>query len=368
MKRLLCLLWIVLPSVVWSQSVPPSWAIDAYRERNYPVREWYTGFVRDRLRAGADVNGALRSLEREALNQLAESIIVTVEGVTRVENTSRQRQTGAYNAETITTDYRQVVRTATTATTVNTEVKSYYDPSEGTLLAFAAVQRSELAAYYRRQITFDLTKVEAAINLSGELAAAGRKINARSTVAEAKQMLADVGSYRSMLVVVDPDANDFDLQTDRTNSLIHTVERLLIELANSTVVFIDCQYEYKGYRDDAFGSDPGIFCDIVMEALNENDCRVTENIGEADYELILVTSTTQRSDGRGQYGIISYYANVKGTLYDLKDNKRIADFSVVNDPDAYAAGRSAEDAATKAFKLPSLKEKVIDLIISKLKY
>jgi hypothetical protein len=43
------------------------------------------------------------------------------------------------------------------------------------------------------------------------------------------------------------------------------------------------------------------------------------------------------------------------------------DFSILNDPEAYSAGRSAEDAATKAFKLPELKEKVLGKILPKIK-
>jgi hypothetical protein len=84
---------------------------------------------------------------------------------------------------------------------------------------------------------------------------------------------------------------------------------------------MDCRHEYKGYKNDAFSSDPDIFCDIIIQALSENDCSVTDNKEEADYELTLITSTTQRSDGKGQYGIISYYANVKGSLYNRMTRK-----------------------------------------------
>ncbi|HPW65458.1 MAG TPA: hypothetical protein PLY32_00460 [Salinivirgaceae bacterium] len=60
---------------------------------------------------------------------------------------------------------------------------------------------------------------------------------------------------------------------------------------------------------------------------------------------------------------MSYYANVKGTLYNKITNKKTVDFTFFNDPDAYAAGRTPADAATKAFRLPALKDKILEKII-----
>ena len=367
MKCRLLLLWAFLPVMVWAQTTPPSWAQDLYRERNYPTSEWYTGFVRDRLKTGADAGNALKALEKDAQNQLAETIIVTIDGSTSVDNTSYQYQSGGKNSEVITTHYQQAVKTATTATTVKTEVKSYHDQATGTLYAFAAVRRADLAAFYTKQIDVDLNKIETAIEVSEQLVAAGKKMSAHRKIEEAQKILAGVTFYRDLLIAVNAGATESDLQTKRFNNLQRTVAQLLIKLEQNTFVFVNCSYEYKGYKDDAFSSNPGIFCDIITQALSENSCVVADNKEEADYELTLITSTTQRSDGSGQYGIISYYANVKGSLYNRLTQKKTVDFSILNDPDAYAAGRSAEDAATKAFKLPELKKKVLDKILPKIK-
>jgi hypothetical protein len=132
-------------------------------------------------------------------------------------------------------------------------------------------------------------------------------------------------------------------------------------------VYADCRYEFNGYKDDAFSSDPEIICDIIKQALNENECSVVNDEIEADYTLTLIAYTKQRSDGSGDNGIISYYANVKGTLYNHKTKKKIVDFSILNDPDIYAVGKSPEIAATRAFKLPILKQKILDKILPKIK-
>jgi hypothetical protein len=135
----------------------------------------------------------------------------------------------------------------------------------------------------------------------------------------------------------------------------------------STFVYVDCQFEQKGGIHDVFAGDPGILCDIVKSAISENDCNVTDNRDEADYELTLIASTTQRSGGSGQFSLISYYANVRGNLYNRLTGKKTLDFAFLNDPEAYATGATPEAAATKAFKLPKLKEKLMDKILTKIK-
>jgi hypothetical protein len=360
------MLFAVLPLFAWGQTAP-AWTQDAYREASYPAAEWYTGFVRDHLKASANAGVALKALERDAQNQLAESIIVNIEGATQVENASTRIQNGKQSAEQITTDYRQAVRTATAATTVKSEVKSWHDPASGALYAFAAVRRSDLSAYYQKQINNDLNKVDVALGTAEQLVAAGKKMSAFRQCSTAKTTLDGITYYQDLLTAVDAASDENALQQERFAELQRTLNQKLITLEQSTFVYIDCKYEYKSYKDDAFSEDPGILCDIITQALSENDCSVVEDPAEADYELTLTAYTTQRSDGKGQYGIISYYANVKGSLYNRLTKKKTVDFAILNDPDAYAAGKSAQDAATKAFKLPALKEKVLEKVLPRIK-
>jgi hypothetical protein len=367
MKKLLGIILLAVISLsAWGQAAP-AWTEEGYRELHYPVSEWYTGFVRDRLGATARVGDALKALEREAQSQLAEGILVRIEGVSRVENRSIRVQSEGRAAERTTTDYRQAVRTATSATTVKSEVKSWHDPASNALYAFAAVRRSDLAAYYKRQVDNDLNKVNAALNTAGQLAAAGKKMSAFRQCTAAKTILDGVVYYQDLLTAVDADTGDEALQTGRSNDLQGVLNQRLIFLEQSTFVYVDCQFEYKGYKDDAFSADPGILCDIVAQALSENGCSRVDDPEEADFELTLIASTAQRSDGKGPYGILSYYANVRGSLYNRLTGKTMAEFAILNDPDAYAAGRSPEDAAGKAFRLPALKAKVLEKILPKIK-
>ncbi|MDR2383838.1 MAG: hypothetical protein LBD76_08175 [Prevotellaceae bacterium] len=372
---LITLLLAGLPLAIYGQATTPLWTQDDYRNLNYPAEEWYTGFVRDKLNDEDDTGKALKALERDAQNQLAESIIVKIEGSTKVEHTSQSFRNGNSREELITSDYQQAVNTATTATTVKSEVKSYCDPSSGMLYAFAAVRRADLVAFYQQQINLDLNKVETALGIVEQLVAAGKKINAARACNEAKKFFENITLYQDLLAAVNADAGENALQIERNKELQQSVNQLLINLEQSTFVYVDCQYEYKGYKDDAFSSDPEIICDIVKQALHENECSVVdadtdaeiETETEADYTLRLTAYTTQRSDGTGTYGLISYYANVKGSLYNNRTKKKIVDFLILNDPDVYATGKTPEIAATKAFKLPALKEKILEKILPKIK-
>jgi len=369
-KNMRLILWLLLaglPVVAQAQSVPPSWTQDAYRERGYPAGEWYTGYASDRLEAGANAAAALKALERDAQAKLAESIIVKIQEHMILETRSSQRQSGGKSSEIITTEYKQAIGTATKATTVKTELRSYHDTYTGEIYAFAAVRRADLAAFYRKQIDVDLNKVETAVERAEQLEAASKKMSALRKVEEAEQIIDGVSFYCDLLVAVDAGADEVGLQTARVKGLLLLLDQMRVRLEQSTFVYMDCRYEFKNHKDDAFSKDPGIFCGIIKQALSENGCSIVDGRDEADYELSLTTSTTQRSDGKGDRAILSYYANVSGSLYNRAIDRTTVNFTILNDPAAYSAGRNPQDAATKAFKLPALKDMVLEKILPKIK-
>jgi hypothetical protein len=153
------------------------------------------------------------------------------------------------------------------------------------------------------------------------------------------------------------------MQLRRADELDRTFDKILTGFNPDIIVYVDCRLEKKGDGHDVFRNDPGILFDLIVRALNEHQCVIADDVGKADFELILITSTTQRSDGSDPYGIISYYANAKGSLYDRTEKRQLVDFNILNDPDVYAAGRTPEDAAIKAFKLPALRDRIIEKIL-----
>jgi len=362
-KYIISVITLFLLPVVHAQN-PPDWTQSANRERSYPSSEWYTGFAFDQLKPGANASAALEVLKKNAQNEMAGKIISNVKSTT--DMTTHRTVVGG--VEEIKKDYQQSLQIATSATTVKTEVKTFHNTTTGELFAFAAVRQADLAAYYRRQINLDLSKAETAVAVSEQLAESGKKMSARRKVEEARKNLVDVYSCADLLAAVSTGRDDSDMQISRAGELMRTVERLLINLERSTFVYMDCRYEKRSAKDDAFSDDPGILCDIIAQMLNENECSLTDSRDEADYILTLITSTTQRSDGKtGINPILSYYANARGNLYNRATQRQVVTFTIFNDADCYEAGRDAQDAATKAFKLPDLKNKVMDKILPVIK-
>jgi len=348
-----------LSSAIWGQSSVPQWIDSRSRSLMFPKETYYTGDMVGNRRSNETEAQAIVRVRQGAVGDLTSGIRAHVHS----QATQNTRQDNSYN---VSGEFASSTEISSQADVTNVKVEHYVN-REGVIHAFAYVKRVDLIVYYTKQISVDLGKVETALGVAEQLVSAAKKMSARRKIEEAKQILNGVSFYRDLLVAVDALADESELQAKRSGSLQRTVEQRLIDLEQSTFVYMNCSHEYKGYKDDAFSSDPNILCDIVAQALSENECSVTDNKNEADYELTLVTSTTQRSDGTGQYGIISYYANVRGTLYNRATRKTTANFSILNDPSSYSTGRSPEDAATKAFKRQELTDKVLEKILPKVK-
>jgi hypothetical protein len=349
--------------VSFGQDLPPRWLHSTDREKNYLVDKFFSGFAEGNLRQKETVEQAKKRLSTESKGLLAENIRVTVKSATK----SQDRSTRINDSEQFEASFNSIVNTEANAEIAGVRTETYYDKNNDAVYAFSYVNKTDLHDYYKKQINLDLNKVETAVDVSKQLVTAGKKMSAFHKCEEVKTLFNGIAVYQDLLVAVNAQVDDEALQTTRSKELIQTIEQRLIDLEQSTFVYVDCQYEFKGDQNDAFSSDPGIICDIVKQALSENDCSVVDDDVEADYTLTLIASTTQRSDKKGQVGIISYYANVKGTLYNRMTKKKTVDFAILNAPDAYAAGKSYEDAATKAFKLPALKEKVLEKVLPKIK-
>ena len=363
MKQIAVITLLVSTSLSIFGQGKPEWLDENYRRTKFPASEYYTGFALNDAIAEKPLQEAERQIKADAQTDLTQKIRVQITVTTQV-GTAATNMDGQYS-ETESIDIRHIAESSAELIGLNTE--SYYDPVARTVYAFSFVKREDLANYYKTMIQQELNRAETAFALSEQLAESGKKQSAIDKAEEAKNMLGSINSYRNHLVTIDSRAGENALQNEREKNLLSKVEQLLIQLNRITLVFVDCRHENRGGKDDAFQSDPGIFCGIIEQALSENNCSATANREEAEYELTLVTSTTQRSDGTGQIPIISYYANVKGSLYNRNTSSKTADFTLLNDPAAYATGRTPEDAATKAFKLPALKDKVMGMILPKIK-
>ena len=346
-----------------AQGTAPLWIDGDVRNVQYPQEIYYSGFAEISVAQNETQEAAMVRARQRAMGELSDRVRVMVNSQKTQTDISLQ---GSDMDEQFRSKFTAVVQTGSTAELTGSKMESWYNSQTRTAYAFAYVSREQLATYYRAQLNVDLNKAETAIAVAEEQVRAGKKMSARRKVDEARKVFADVNFYRDLLVAVNPQADETSLQTQRGSDLQRTAERLYMKLEQSTFVYMECSHEFRGERDDAFSSDPGILCDIIAQALSENECSITENREEADFELTLITSTSMRSSG-GNNALLSYYANVRGTLYNHATNRRTAEFNIFNDADAYSAARNPHEAATRAFRKPELKEKVMNSILPRIK-
>ncbi len=346
-----------------SQTNIPIWIDSNFRNMQYPKEDYYSGFAEITVKQGEEQEKTINRAKQVAVGELSEQIRMIVNS----NKTSIDMSIGGSDIEErIRSTFSSIVNTSSQTDIIGCKVDTYYDIKNKIAYAFTYANKPELADFYKKQINMDLDKVEISISISEQLVMAGKKLSAYHKIKEAKQILLGIDIYRNLLVAVNSESDEIGLQIERGRKLSHLTEQLLINLEQSTFIYVNCYHEYKDYEKDNFNNTSHILYGIIAQALSENECNVTDNKEEADYELNLITSTTLRSDGKEKYGILSYYANVKGTLYNRLTKKKTVEFTIFNDPDTYATGRSHEDAATKAFRLPKLKDKMLEKILPKI--
>ena len=359
------MLLFLFPWTIMAQGNSPAWLDNDVRNMQYPQEKYYSGFAEISVQQNETSENALNRAKQRAIGELSERVRTKVNSIKKQTDLSIQ---GSDMEEQFLSRFSTDIQTESQTNVTNSKINSWYDSKTQTAYAFAYVSKADLTNYYRKQIDLDLSKQEAVVSIAEELVSAGKKMSAERKIKDALPIFDNIAYNRDLLTATDAEADDSTLQTQRGRELQQTIEKLRINLEQSTFVYMNCSYESKGHKDDAFNKDPEILCGKIAQALSENNCSITDNKDEADYELTLVTSTSQRSSGQGgEFAILSYYANVKGTLYNRLTQKQTATFSILNDPNAYAAGRDPQDAATKAFKLPALTNKVLDIILPKIK-
>ena len=130
------ILILFLAVSIFAQGLVPEWVDESWRLSHYPKSEWYIGFATDRIMKGQPDSKAYQAVEKNAQSKLSESIVVTVQGSSAVQISSRQTQKG----ETINTNYDQNIRTASNAILAKMDVKSHFDKESGYIYGFAAVR------------------------------------------------------------------------------------------------------------------------------------------------------------------------------------------------------------------------------------
>lgn len=345
----------------FAQNVP-IWINAEHRNSNWPTEYWYVGYAQDRILPGENVSKKLEALKLEAMNQLSESIILTVVGQSVSQNLSSQRSVNGQVQETISSEYRQNLRSASKATIANQVIETWHDTSNGQIYAFISVKKMDLESFYVTQINLALDKASSLHEIAAQYDQAGRKTTAKEKMVDALDILSEIEYFFTLLSAVNA-SSPILAKHQFANNLRKQLDVALSALDKGPSIFLSCEYKLSHTSDDAFLSDPHILEGIIKQSLSESKFRITDDAMTADYLLTLTTYTSQRSNGSNGFGLLSFYANVDGKLIQNRTQKELATFSFFRDPNCYSTGSTPELAATKAFKTPALKEMIMEKIL-----
>ncbi len=348
-RGLMAVALLLMPFHVMAQSDAPVWISGEYRLSNYPSEGWYTGFAIDNKADSESLIAALSRVEQSAKNQLSEQIFLYIESNSQMITDNSRYVDNQKDLERVKIDYREEVRTSTTASLVGVDVKTHYDSKTQQVYAFAYVERSQLINYYKNQERAIYLQVEKEISVIEELINAAQKITAYERSLEAISILKKAEYYRNFLSIVQEEEAAYSETYDRQAKYL---EQQLVALKQGIHVYVSCAWtsdEYPQYEHLA---------DLVREnvetLLIAHNCSIIEDPQEADYVVELYASTTQRSDGTNGFSMVSYYADIVGKMKNMRTGKQVANISLMRDSRLYAAGVNENQAITKAFKSKSL--------------
>jgi hypothetical protein len=325
----------------------PQWMEASWR-KHFPANIYYTGKA-DIAVAQDKSNEVASQLKDQAIADLTKQIHmkVTSESKSRARASSRN----GYYTEDEDFSYTSQIESKAEVSGVITE--THYDRKTGRLYAFAYVKQNDLTNFYRKQIMMDLEEAEKAIEISKRLFAKDEIMASFAEVRKAKNYLIAVYSYRRFLNAAGVAGNQ--IQAERLRDLQKEISKLFAIISEDMAIFLDCS---KG---------TSILCSSIEKALSDEKYNFIKKREDANYELVVLTTTLTSTNG-SQHGVYSCYANVKVELHDRINGTKTVLVSIYKDREiAYAIGRSNSDAAANAFNLPSLRETVIEKILSNLR-
>jgi tryptophan 2,3-dioxygenase len=342
----------------------PCWRSEFCRLESYSEDEWYLGFAEDTLAGGTNTAEIRNALEQKARSKMVESIRMAVSSRTETETKSELKSGNGFSNETINKIFEGTIKITSNAEVINAFTDSYHDSNGKKAYAFAAVRKSDLAAYYAQMIELNLSEAMHSIALSKQLIELGKRNEAFIKLSEAKQIIDATAQHRVLLLTVDAKTGLERSQSERANELLKeiamvradvTAVRTAGDIKDVKAIFVAGTETIQQKRTDIIASG-------LQTILYENDVRITENREEASYILKI---DAEACNLRANNNI--HYANacVKVFLSNAKTNINELATSLTGPKEG---GLSVENAGEKAFRsaVPEVWAKVKDKILEDL--
>jgi hypothetical protein len=312
-SKYLLLTCILFPCLALAQGNTPDWVDSGWRSGEYPQGEYYTGFAVVSVTATEGFEKAVNRAKQSAIGELSDRVRVLVSSEKKLADVSIS---GSDMEERFRSLFQSEVRTSSQAEVVGSKVKTYYNERKREVYAFAYVSRTELAAYYRKQISLYLNKVDGTLASASELAEKGIKIKARKQCEEAIQYFVTVAYAQDLLTAIDTQADDAILQQIRSERLRNRLIQTIIDLENSIYVYVEC-------KEIVDGEKVVYIADKLPALLTSNDCgcNFTTDKDQADYVIKVDVYLDRCNDAGG--GTVFCWADATVSIFNTYTQKTL---------------------------------------------
>jgi hypothetical protein len=325
-----------------SQETSPCWRNETCRLNSYPENEWYLGFAEDTLGYKANITESRSMLEQQARSKMAEGIRMDVSSRTETKTRSELRSGNGFGSETINRIFAGTIKITAEVELVNAFTDSYHDSNGKKLYAFAAVKKSDLAAYYAQMIELNLSEAMHGIALSKQLIELGKRNEALIKLSEAKRNVEATAQHKVLLLAVDAKTGIEHSQGERANELLKEIA--IVQADAAVRIAKDAMVVFVAGTESILQKKANIIVPGLQAILYDNDVRTTENQEESGYILKIDANVCNlRADNNFHYA----NACVKVVLTNAKTNINEVVTSIIGTKEG---GLSAENAGEKAFR------------------
>jgi len=331
----------VVAQVANAQESPaPCWRSEHCRLSSYSEDEWYLGFAEDTLGNKANAAEIRSTLEQQARSKMVESIRMDVSSRAEAETKGEFRSNDGFSSETINRIFAETISITSGAEVINTFTDSYHDSKK--IYAFAAVRKSDLAAYYAQMIELNLSEAMHSIALSKQLIELGKRKEVFLKLSEARKNVESTAKHRALLVAVDAKAGLERSQGERANELLKEIAMVQADAATraeiaKAAVFVTGAETIQDKKSD-------IIVSGLQTILHDSDVRITENQEESNYILKIDAKICNLRTNNN-----FHYANacVNVILANTKTNINEVTISITGPKEG---DLSVENAGEKAFR------------------
>ena len=231
MKKLIFTVFFSMLCIILFAQEKPVWMDADIRNLQYPQENFLTGFAEGNVNAGENIDKAVSRIKTSAQTDLLEGLKVTVKSNTKSE-IGAVNNNGNYNEfETLS----QISEKSVAADVIGLNVEHFFDKKKNYIYAFAFVKKTELADYYKKNLSLNVSQAENLLLTAKNLE---NKKDYASANKQCEDALINIGKIRytqDLLTALDKNISQNDLQQSKVDNIFSEIKTMQTRMEQSQI-------------------------------------------------------------------------------------------------------------------------------------